>query len=104
MKRIGVALLLAASAFGAHQPTASPSTATANIVDQDALNKLNSDVRRAINKLPYYGVFDDLSFSIDSAGVVTVSGAARTYVVRNSALSAVKNVPGVVRVEDKIEV
>ncbi len=104
MRTLGVGLLLAASAFGGHKTSTKPSTDTATVVDQDAVSNLNSDVRQAINKLPYYGVFDDLSYSIDSAGVVTLGGEARTYVVRNSAISAVKNVPGVTRVEDKIEV
>ena len=104
MRTLGVGLLLAASAFAGHNTSKKSSTDTANVVDQDALGKLNSDVRQAINKLPYYGVFDDLSYSIDSAGVVTLSGETRTYVVRNSAISAVKDVPGVTRVEDKIEI
>jgi hyperosmotically inducible periplasmic protein len=103
MKRFGVALLLAASAFGAHKPAIEPLPPGAAI-DQDTINKLSGEVRRAINKLPYYGVFDDLTYSVDDIGVVTVSGATRTYVVRNSAINAVKQVPGVARVEDKVEV
>lgn len=92
MKRIGALLLLAASAFGATVPT------------PVSVENLDREVRSAINKLPYFGVFDDLSYSIDNMGVVILSGATRTYVVRNSAVSAVKHLPGVTRVEDKIEV
>ena len=65
---------------------------------------LEQEVRHAINTLAYYGVFDDLSFSIDDAGTVTLSGQVMQYNVRNSAVSAVKHLPGVTRVEDKIEV
>ena len=102
MKKFGVAVLLAASAIAAHTPTADPK-AGVNI-DQDSKAELSARVRQAINKLPYYGVYDDLNYSIDDHGGVTISGEARTYVVRNSAISAVKGIPGVTRVEDKIEV
>jgi hyperosmotically inducible periplasmic protein len=66
--------------------------------------QLEGDVRHALNTLAYYGVFDDLSFSIDDAGTVTLSGQVMQYNVRNSAVSAVKHLAGVARVEDKIEV
>ena len=65
---------------------------------------LERDVRHAINTLAYYGVFDELSFSIDDTGVVTLSGQVMQYTVHNSAISAVKHLAGVTRVEDKIEV
>jgi osmotically-inducible protein OsmY len=94
MKKIGVTLLLAAFSF----------TGYAANIDKDTKEKLSDEVRQAINKLPYYGVFDNLTYSIDDQGIVTVSGNTRTYVVRNSAVSALKALPGVAHVEDKIEV
>ena len=102
MKRFGVALLAAASMSGASAPAASSAAPVA--VESRDTYKLIGDVRNAINRLPYYGVFDSLSYSIDNAGVVTLYGATRTYVVHNSAVAAVTNIPGVTRVEDKIEV
>ncbi len=65
---------------------------------------LERDVRHAINTLAYYGVFDDLSFTIDDSGAVTLSGQVMQYNVHNSAINAVKNVAGVTRVNDNIEV
>ena len=65
---------------------------------------LERDVRHAINTLAYYGVFDELSFNLDDQGVVTLRGQVMQYTVHNSAVSAVKHVAGVTRVEDKIEV
>lgn len=65
---------------------------------------LERDVRHAIGTLAWYGVFDNLSFSVDTAGAVTVSGQVMQYNVRNSAISAVKRVAGVTRVQDNIEV
>jgi hyperosmotically inducible protein len=91
--KIGIlSLILAASAFASQGPVASVNP------------NLERDVRHAINTLAWYGVFDELSFSFDDAGVVTLSGQVMQYNVRNSAVSAVKNVKGVTRVEDKIEV
>ena len=65
---------------------------------------LEKEVRHAINSLPYYGVFDELKFTIDDAGAVTLSGQVMQYYVRNSAIGAVKDIPGVTRVNDQIEV
>ncbi|MEP6962912.1 MAG: BON domain-containing protein [Acidobacteriota bacterium] len=66
--------------------------------------KINTDVRKAINTLAYYDVFDNLSYRIADDGTVTLTGAVTRYNVRNSAVSAVKHVPGVSRVDDQIEV
>lgn len=85
------AALLAVPGFASQAP------ATANA-------PLEGNIRRAINTLPYYSVFDDLSFSLDADGTVTLSGEVMQYYVRNSAVSAVKNLPGVTRVVDNIEV
>jgi hyperosmotically inducible periplasmic protein len=65
---------------------------------------LERDVRHALNSLAYYGVFDDLSFTIEDTGAVTLSGEVMQYYVRNSAVSAVRAIPGVARVNDQIEV
>lgn len=65
---------------------------------------LETNVRQAINNLAYYGVFDELSFTLNDTGAVTLNGQVMQYYVRNAAVSAVKNVAGVTRVEDKIEV
>ncbi len=85
------AALLAVPGFASHG-TPAPNAA------------LESNVRQAINKLAYYGVFDDLSFTLDDSGAVTLSGQVMQYYVRNAAVSAVKDVAGVTRVDDKIEV
>ena len=89
---VAAAMLFAMPGFGASQgaPNSNPN--------------LEKEVRHAINSLPYYGVFDDLNFSIDDGGAVTLSGEVTQYYVRNSAVSAVKGIPGVVRVNDNIEV
>jgi hyperosmotically inducible protein len=66
--------------------------------------ELEHQVRQVIAKLPYYGVFDELAYSVDANGQVTLSGQVRTYNVHNSAVRAVREIPGVLRVADEIEV
>jgi hyperosmotically inducible protein len=83
--------LLAVSSFGA---ATSPDSKPAD---------LNAKVHHAIESLAYYGVFDQIDYSVDN-GVVTLRGEVRTYPVHNSAISAVKNIPGVEQVIDNIEV
>ncbi|MBZ5633552.1 MAG: BON domain-containing protein [Acidobacteriia bacterium] len=64
---------------------------------------LEAQVRHELLKLPYYGVFDYLQFSIDG-DTVTLAGQATNYVLRNDALSAVKHLAGVRTVNDQIEI
>lgn len=60
-------------------------------------------MRHELLKLPYYGVFDYLQFSIDG-DTVTLTGQASNYVLRNDAVSAVKHLAGVRTVNDQIEI
>jgi hypothetical protein len=60
-------------------------------------------IERALLRLPYYGVFDFLAFSVDR-GTVTLEGYAYHASLRNDAASAVKRVSGVDEVANKIEV
>ena len=64
---------------------------------------LAGQVRHKLVMIPYYSVFDDLSFSIDN-GVVTLSGDVTLPVVKQDAQSAVKRIPGVTAVVNNIKV
>ena len=64
---------------------------------------LEERVRHELLKLPYYGVFDYLQFSVDG-DTVTLSGQSHDYIVQRDAVSAIKHVPGVSAVNDQIEV
>ncbi len=68
-----------------------------------APSPLETKVRHELLKLPYYGVFDYLQFSVDG-DTVTLSGQASNYVLWRDALSAMKHLPGVSAVNDQIEV
>ncbi len=60
------------------------------------------DIRAAVRRLPYYGVFDFLSFQYDK-GRVTLSGFVYQLSLRQQVVSAVKRVPRVDDVIDTIE-
>jgi hyperosmotically inducible protein len=53
--------------------------------------------------LPYYNVFDNLSFRVDN-GVVTLFGEVTQPVLKDDAVRAVKHVEGVTSVNNQIEV
>jgi len=64
---------------------------------------LNNQVRKELVMLPYYSVFDDLSFSVDN-GVVTLFGDVTRPVLKSDAENVVKRIPGVTKVDNKINV
>ncbi len=66
-------------------------------VKQTTLN-----VQRALQRLPYYGVFDFLAFGVDR-GTVTLLGYAYHGNLKSDAAQAVKRVSGVDEVADQIE-
>jgi hypothetical protein len=60
------------------------------------------DVRRALMRLPYYGVFDFLAFQYEK-GTVTLSGYTVRPVLRSEAVRALKRVARVDQVIDTVE-
>ena len=60
-------------------------------------------VRRALERLPYYGVFDFLSFGVDR-GTVTLMGYAHRGSLKSDAEGAARRVSGVDDVANKLEV
>lgn len=61
-------------------------------------------VRKALVMLPYYGVFDNLEYSIDRDGTVTLSGQVVRATTKDDAAASVARVAGVRRVVNRIEV
>jgi hyperosmotically inducible protein len=64
---------------------------------------LETQVRHELRMLPYYNVFDDLSFSVDG-NRVTLNGEVTNPVLKTDAENAVKRIAGVAGVDDRIEV
>jgi hyperosmotically inducible protein len=60
-------------------------------------------VRHELVMLPYYNVFDTLSFRVDN-GVVTLFGQVTQPVVKDDAERSVKRLEGVKTVKNEIEV
>lgn len=65
--------------------------------------ELADKVRLAILRLPYYGVFDLLSFEVKGDSVV-LGGAAYRPGLKTDAENTVKSLPGVSEVVDRIQV
>ena len=64
---------------------------------------LAEQVGRELMSVPYYSVFDDLSFRVNG-GRVTLSGQVTQPVVKEDAERVVRRIPGVTSVVDQIEV
>jgi len=71
---------------------------------QDASNpQLGKKVRHELVTLPYYGVFDNLAYSING-GTVTLYGQVVRPTTRSDAEHRVKRIAGVTRVVNNIKV
>ena len=67
---------------------------------------LARQIRHNLLMLPYYSIFDDLSFQVSPDGVVTLQGACPPeppWDIRSDAVNAVKSVPGVTRVVNEMK-
>lgn len=68
--------------------------------------QLSKQVRHNLLMLPYYSIFDDLTFQVND-GVVTLMGACPPeppWNIKSDAENAVKKIPGVTRVDNEIKV
>lgn len=68
-----------------------------------APDRLAREVRHELVMLPYYGVFDNLAYSINGA-TVTLTGQVSRPTLKSSAENVVKRIEGVERVVNQIEV
>jgi hyperosmotically inducible protein len=68
-----------------------------------AMDKLMKEVRHELVMLPYYGVFDNLAFKVDGR-TVTLMGQVTRPTLKSDAENVVKDVEGVERVVNNIEV
>lgn len=66
-------------------------------------SKMIQEVRHKLVTLPYFGVFDDLGFTVDG-GTVTLVGEVTRPVLKDDAGKSVKGVEGVTNVVNNIEV
>ena len=66
-------------------------------------DRIAKEVRHELVTLPYYGVFDDLEYSV-SGNAVTLIGSVTRPTLKSDAENAVRHIEGVERVDNKIEV
>lgn len=69
-----------------------------------SLERLTNEVRHQLVMLPYYGVFDNLAYKVSPDGTVTLIGQVTRPTLKSDAERAVKNIEGVERVDNQIEV
>jgi hyperosmotically inducible protein len=66
-------------------------------------SRIAQEVRHQLVMLPYYGIFDDLGFTVNG-GTVTLVGEVTQPVLKSDAGNVVKRVEGVTSVVNNIEV
>ena len=76
---------------------------SAALFGADATERLVKEVRHELVMLPYYGVFDNLSYRVDGAKV-TLFGQVTRPTLKTDAGNVIKKIEGVQTVENNIEV
>jgi hyperosmotically inducible protein len=100
--------MLSLTAFAQQAPSeraklSSPAYKAAASASSAPNERIIKEVRHEILTIPQYGVFDFLTFSVNG-GTVTLIGDVRLPVTRINAENAVKQIEGVTKVENKINV
>jgi hyperosmotically inducible protein len=67
-------------------------------------DRIAKEVRHEILLLPYYGVFDVLSYKVDPNGTVTLMGSVTQPTLKSDAENVVKRIEGVEKVDNQITV
>jgi hyperosmotically inducible protein len=96
---IGLAPQVLLARTGNAATTLAPSSANSAPAGAD----LSKQVRHKLVTLPYYGVFDNLAYSIDG-GKVTLHGQVVRPSTRSDAERSVGRIPGVTQVVNRIQV
>jgi hyperosmotically inducible periplasmic protein len=87
--------------------SASPTTQDnqpAGALNQKAYERIVKEVRHELVMLPYYGVFDNLSYRVDRDGTVTLIGQVARPTLKSDSENVVKKIEGVEKVVNNIEV
>jgi hyperosmotically inducible protein len=105
---VSIALLATAFAASAQQqpePMQQPNAGQVFTPGSPDENQLAKEVRHSLLMLPYYSIFDDLTFSLNGT-VVTLEGACPPdppWDIKSDAEATVKRVKGVTQVIDNIK-
>jgi hyperosmotically inducible protein len=81
-----------------------PAGTAAASTPRNQTKTLVDEVRHQILLLPYYGMFDNITFTIQDQNTVALAGQVTRPIVRYDAEAAVRSIEGVKKVVNKIEV
>jgi hyperosmotically inducible protein len=84
--------------------TAVPAQENRDALSQKGVDRIIKEVRHELVMLPYYGVFDNLSYKVDPDGTVTLLGQVARPTLKSDAENVVKRIEGVDKVVNNIEV
>ena len=82
--------------------TALPAEAQQRAVPQQAVERIQKEVRHELVMLPFLTVFDNLAYRVDGYNV-TLLGQVTKPVLKSDAETAVKRIEGVEKVDNQIE-
>ena len=91
-------MLLSLIVFALGWPAAAPQPTTV------APTQVAQDVRKHLLSLPYYGVYDLITFTVDQNNVVTLGGYVLTDTLKKDAEREAREAKGVKEVQNKIEI
>jgi hyperosmotically inducible protein len=99
MKSLAIALCAFAMVAGAQDRT----SANRAMPGSRGADRVQREVRHELVMLPYYGVFDNLAFKVDGS-TVTLLGQVTRPTLKSDAENVVKDIEGVEKVNNQIEV
>jgi hyperosmotically inducible protein len=98
MKSLAAIFLAGTLAWGAalQQPSSAP-------VSERAVERIQKEVRHELLMLPYLDVFDNIAYKVDGYNV-TLTGQVTRPTLKSDAENVVKQIEGVEKVDNQIEV
>jgi len=87
-----------------NQSSSGTSSGNSQALSPRGLERITKEVRHELVMLPFYGVFDNLAYKVDPDGTVELFGQVARPTLKTDAERAVKNIEGVTRVVNNIEV
>jgi hyperosmotically inducible protein len=101
---LAVFVVLAIFSIAAFASPTTQDNQPTSAANQKSIDRTIKEVRHELVMLPYYGVFDNLSYKVDPDGTVTLMGQVANPVLKSDAGNSVKRVEGVEKVVNNIEV
>ena len=102
---VSISLLLSVMALASPAVQNNQSAGDSNrAASPKSIDRIYKEVRHELVTLPFYGVFDNLSYKVDPDGTVTLYGQVTRPTLKSDAENVIKRIEGVTRVVNNIEV